>query len=215
MHFFLPFLTLVSAVPAMTLPRLVDTVPAGYAVGEINWTMPIVEGGPEHIFQGTAQQVFAQVNDKRQELGLPSLDTPLDDTVTASNGTDPVLSARTDIKSRTFSNSICGNPQSDAATKATILEGVRYLEKLKSRCSNLPKTCGRISCSYNSAIWWCNDNNGVSEYACSDFAPLALHVADECCWLRRGSSRRYKYWMTSGSAFDDRNFHVDVRHARC
>jgi hypothetical protein len=40
---------------------------------------------------------------------------------------------------------------------------VRYLRRVQGRPRNGPRpgNCGRVSCSYKSAIWWCND---VSNY---------------------------------------------------
>ncbi|KAI0159841.1 hypothetical protein GGR57DRAFT_500161 [Xylariaceae sp. FL1272] len=213
MQILLAVLTLASAVAARSLPRLVDSVPEGYTIADITWTMPIVEGGPEHTFQGTAQQVFAQVNDKRKQLGLLVLDdSSLDDDIeAASNETESALSARSDIESRSYTKSICKVAAPSEAGKRAILDGVKYLNKLKSRCAmDGPKKCGRISCSYESAIWWCNDNHGVSEYPCSEFGPLAQQVVDHCSYLPF-----HNEWKTWGQAFDSRNFNVVCGYAAC
>lgn len=47
----------------------------------------------------------------------------------------------------------------DQAISSRIKEGIRYLRGVNGKPSNGPGpgNCGRVSCSYNSAIWWCND----------------------------------------------------------
>jgi hypothetical protein len=40
-----------------------------------------------------------------------------------------------------------------------IRRGIEYLRYVQGRPRNGPGpgNCGRVSCSYNAAIWWCND----------------------------------------------------------
>ncbi|KAL2854258.1 hypothetical protein BJY01DRAFT_232004 [Aspergillus pseudoustus] len=46
-----------------------------------------------------------------------------------------------------------------AAITRRIREGITYLRSVSGRPTNGPGpgNCGRVSCPYNSAIWWCND----------------------------------------------------------
>ncbi|KAJ0419777.1 hypothetical protein BJY00DRAFT_301978 [Aspergillus carlsbadensis] len=37
-----------------------------------------------------------------------------------------------------------------------IKQGIKYLRKVKGKPSHGPGECGRVSCSGNSGIWWCN-----------------------------------------------------------
>jgi hypothetical protein len=48
------------------------------------------------------------------------------------------------------------------AEAAAIDDGINYLKGLKSTLSIAGHTCSRISCSYNSAIHWCNDVSSLS-----------------------------------------------------
>ncbi|KAE8135101.1 hypothetical protein BDV38DRAFT_294917 [Aspergillus pseudotamarii] len=53
------------------------------------------------------------------------------------------------------------NPRYDGDfAERRIEEGIRYLHSVPGQPTNGPGpgNCGRVSCSYNSAIWWCNDN---------------------------------------------------------
>lgn len=47
-----------------------------------------------------------------------------------------------------------------------IRDGIRYLRGVKGK-PNMgpgPGNCGRVSCSYSSAIYWCNDVSVYSKY---------------------------------------------------
>lgn len=48
------------------------------------------------------------------------------------------------------------------AREVPIINGIQYLRRVKGRpyAGPGPAKCGRVSCSYNSAIWWCNDVSG-------------------------------------------------------
>lgn len=55
-------------------------------------------------------------------------------------------------------NILC-DPFSDLASASAISSGINYLRGVPGTPTNGPGpgNCGRVSCSYNSAIWWCND----------------------------------------------------------
>lgn len=36
-------------------------------------------------------------------------------------------------------------------------DAVRYLRGIKGNPTNKPKTCGRVSCAYGTAVYWCNE----------------------------------------------------------
>lgn len=45
----------------------------------------------------------------------------------------------------------------NGALSNRIKDGVDYLNKLKpEHPANMPGGCGKVSCSWDSAIWWCN-----------------------------------------------------------
>jgi hypothetical protein len=71
----------------------------------------------------------------------------------------PNLSTRANFQDAAY---FCGGRWHDCDYLA-ILDGVRYLRQVQGRPRNGPGpgNCGRVSCSYKSAIWWCND---VSNY---------------------------------------------------
>lgn len=68
----------------------------------------------------------------------------------------------------TYSSHYCGEPRGWAAVD-TIKDGLKHLYGVEGEPRNSPKSCGRVSCSYGAAIYWCND---VSIPCFSPFVPL-------------------------------------------
>ncbi|KAM7194191.1 hypothetical protein V8F20_008111 [Naviculisporaceae sp. PSN 640] len=64
-----------------------------------------------------------------------------------------------------------------AASYYRIWEGVQYLKGVpgKPAASPGPGSCGRVSCSWKSAIWWCNDKKT------ENILPGFYSIAD-CAW---------------------------------
>ncbi|KAK0736602.1 hypothetical protein B0T21DRAFT_384077 [Apiosordaria backusii] len=89
-----------------------------------------------------------------------------------------------------------------------ISDGIYYLEKVPGWCMNGPgpNNCGQISCSYNSAIIWCNDNRWPYKKHCRYFAKFARAVSDGCQYTTRDSAH-YNMW-TRGTQYDGRGFSV-------
>ncbi|KAI9367243.1 hypothetical protein BJX61DRAFT_547663 [Aspergillus egyptiacus] len=62
-----------------------------------------------------------------------------------------------------------------------IREGIEYLRKVKGRPSLPPHTCGRVSCSWRSAIRWCNDNDHEKVLpSYHNIADSAQVIVDRC-----------------------------------
>ncbi|RYC57770.1 hypothetical protein CHU98_g8440 [Xylaria longipes] len=73
----------------------------------------------------------------------------------------------------------CGGPPADLMG---TFEGIRYLSHISNSimCNTPPASCGRISCSYNSAIYWCNENSYLTGARCNMFAQYAIQVFIAC-----------------------------------
>lgn len=111
------------------------------------WEVEAFKDGPTLKLEGTIQEVHKQL------VAInPNYDT--DFNLGATN--DKVardLSKRTDFS---HSHTICGNFPS--TTVDHLGQGINYLRGVGGRPSMGGRgTCGRVSCSYNTAIWWCND----------------------------------------------------------
>ncbi|KAI0157474.1 hypothetical protein GGR57DRAFT_511048 [Xylariaceae sp. FL1272] len=170
----------------------------------ITWTLPIVEGGENYEFSGTVEEVVAQVNSKRAELGIEPLHDSYNDTEIPDDSA---------VHKRSYIGTECKKGRGGPADDQRILQGISYLSKLKTTCKNGagPGNCGRISCSWNSAIYWCNDKTTDSEvYDCSMFASYAQHVYDSCEY-KLGKNNR----LVWGQTLDTDAFRVLVGGDSC
>ncbi|CAP71288.1 uncharacterized protein PODANS_6_3365 [Podospora anserina S mat+] len=76
----------------------------------------------------------------------------------------------------------CNVPGDGNAKRTQIGIGVMYLSRLSGTAGNGPgpENCGRVSCSWNSAIIWCNNNNFYKELQWTQIAGAAQYVVDQC-----------------------------------
>lgn len=113
----------------------------GYAIETLQWEVEIAPGWTE-VLNGTVQEVYSQILQIEPNFKLAS--TPR---------THPA-ERESKIERRAIN---CGTWP--LANKGRIQEGISYLNGLVGSPTNGPGpgACGRVSCSYNAAIWWCND----------------------------------------------------------
>ncbi|KAK4172733.1 hypothetical protein QBC36DRAFT_294066 [Triangularia setosa] len=76
----------------------------------------------------------------------------------------------------------CNVPGDKIAQQGAIWEGIIYLRQLNDTAKNGPgpENCGRVSCSYNSAIIWCNNNDDDKELKWRDIADASAYVVAKC-----------------------------------
>ncbi|KAI1323763.1 hypothetical protein F5Y16DRAFT_424697 [Xylariaceae sp. FL0255] len=181
-------------------------LPDNYTESTIEWNLPVTEGGSNYTFYGTVQEVFAKINEIRVQQGLEPHPDPLSTSTEVTYLTDSSSLSR-----RVYTNTICNVGLSAAAPTERIEEGIIYLENIKGTCTNGPGpgNCGRISCSYNSAIYWCNDNPYPFTQDCSRFAAYAAEAEGTC------SYNTSKGAYVRGQAFDSASFNVMVGYDKC
>jgi hypothetical protein len=126
----------------------IDSPVPGYDIVDISWEVEITPGGEKVILNGTVQEVYAQLIELYPEY---KANFPITTHTEASmkRNDDSHLSKR--------DSWVCGNfPQ---CSMTHIDEGISYLYGVQGSPTNGPGpgNCGRVSCSYNSAIYWCND----------------------------------------------------------
>ncbi|KAH8764807.1 hypothetical protein F5883DRAFT_715448 [Diaporthe sp. PMI_573] len=123
----------------------------GYEIVEITWTVqPDISGALPFNVTGTVQDVWKHINTTWPGYPLPKMDWP-----PASwppprpdhNLTDGYLK--------------CVYPFRMDARRSAIKEGISYLRQVPGRPGMPPGpgSCGRVSCSDQSAIYWCNDHD--------------------------------------------------------
>ncbi|ROV93349.1 hypothetical protein VSDG_06889 [Cytospora chrysosperma] len=91
------------------------------------------------------------------------------------------------------------------ANEYWIGQGIDYLNEVPGKPSNGPGPgeCGRVSCSWSAAIWWCNDNN--HQYELDSFweiAQAAQDIDSDCHYVDPLTLRVY----TSGQNFFKENW---------
>ncbi|KAK4224233.1 hypothetical protein QBC38DRAFT_371454 [Podospora fimiseda] len=173
----------------------------GYDIVELSWEVKPYLTGDSITLNGTIEQVHAQL----LEIN-PNYDTEVAPVVAEAALAESKQIARRGVISKR-DHTICGHFSS--ANKGRIQQGIDYLWGVGGRPGNGPGpgACGRVSCSYNSAIYWCNDNsyfyqlNGYWEIANG-----AGQVINDCA---SGAS-----WV-SGQRFYNANWNVIVRGDNC
>ncbi|CAJ2510853.1 Uu.00g064780.m01.CDS01 [Anthostomella pinea] len=152
-------------------------LPSNYTYGDITWS-GFAEVGAEKQFQGTWQQVEAQIR-----VLQPNFKFVLDQanrTIEARDKEPP-----SDVNGPDREH-FCEHVGGFGEISYFIAENLRnYLQALSSDliCRNGPGSpgkgnCGRISCAYDSAIWWCNDNDHPVTFKCNLFEEYAARIVD-------------------------------------
>ncbi|KAK3402525.1 hypothetical protein B0T20DRAFT_449583 [Sordaria brevicollis] len=143
----------VIAIPTLSsgaTPRREGPVPS-YGIEDITWEIVTASGTTVNI-TGTVEQVFQYAEKKniafKQISDVPPPST-LDDLT--KNRWDPSVH-----RLMCFKND-------NLADLEAIERGIKYLNKIPGKPVNGPGpgNCGRVSCSWNSAIYWCNNDTEV------------------------------------------------------
>jgi hypothetical protein len=126
----------------------------GYSVEVLQWEVPVSPDGRTAILNGTVQQVYKQLVEidpnYRPEFGI--VDNKYLAPRPAQNRESQALR---EMERHSWSD--CGH--FDPATTEAVWQGIYHLSHVPGRPVSIPGpgVCGRVSCSYDSAIWWCND----------------------------------------------------------
>lgn len=127
----------------------------GYGIEDFTWQIETTPGGPKVNVSGTIESVYSQLTKINPKFvdEYPPIEV---------NETSSALTKRDDI--------LCGNWPDSAGTFA-ITQGISHLRGVSGVPTNGPGpgNCGRVSCSLDSAIWWCNDvSERYSQSNCSE-----------------------------------------------
>ncbi|KAI0196142.1 hypothetical protein EV127DRAFT_466492 [Xylaria flabelliformis] len=93
-----------------------------------------------------------------------------------------------------------------------IRQGIAYLHKIHGNCTNGPGpgNCARVSCSYGSGIWFCNDNSHPTSVPCSTFGDRAWDIIEKCY-----AFGNFPTDSVHGQAFDTAGWNVIVAGTDC
>ena len=123
-------------------------IPGGHEV-PVQWETTAFKDGPTLFLNGTVQEVHKQLveinpnyNEDFKKIEPRSTDV---------------------VEKRTDSNVICSASIFGKCAVNTMFEGVNHLLRVAGRPTNGggPGACGRVSCSFDVSIWWCNDASPV------------------------------------------------------
>ncbi|KAH7419329.1 hypothetical protein BKA64DRAFT_715832 [Cadophora sp. MPI-SDFR-AT-0126] len=173
---------------------VVDEIPAGYKLGKMGFHGTI--DGHEITYNGTIEEVLAHAETLHPGI-TKSLaardDVPLLDNAAltfpnvATRDTQTVYAGPADGKGMRY----CGEKSGPGCPICDewgyveirrINEGISYLNKVNAFCRAPPQTCVRVSCSWHSGIFLCNDHKDTLESPCNWISTFANDVVtDEHC----------------------------------
>ncbi|KAG5946174.1 hypothetical protein E4U53_006615 [Claviceps sorghi] len=198
----------VLALLSIQAAALVSPLP-GYGVHTFEWDVEVFPGHTQN-FSGTVEQVQSQVR-KLNPRWTPSL---LPGEKKAS-----MIDRRGDANAQLIAwrEINCGEAQGweavNVGTDSAIGDGIKRLRD-EAKSGSVPKAgpgpslCGRVSCSYNTAIWWCNDSPKDRALASwMNIADGAWQIVRRC--LKDGEQKTAK-----GQVFTDADWNVIVRRDR-
>ncbi|KAK9368505.1 hypothetical protein V1509DRAFT_653086 [Lipomyces kononenkoae] len=177
----------------------------GYGVEELSWKVEVFPGQAHHVLNGTIQHVYNQV----MEIN-PGFQLKPNSAVKKRQDASRVSPLK---KRQTLTNYYCDN--FPPAQCGPIADGINYLIGVSGQPVNGPGpgNCGQVSCSYDSAIWWCNDNPTTYTLASFiDIAALAQDVVNDCAY---GDCLVSFAPTVAGQQFTDQDWNVIVRNGIC
>ncbi|RGP62433.1 hypothetical protein FSPOR_9280 [Fusarium sporotrichioides] len=182
----------------------------GYGVVVPEWEVEITPGGPKTILSGTVEEVheeLLQLNpDYDEEFSINSTASEISQRDSGFN-----LVQRTDFSDAEYH---CGGRWKKCKTWA-VNDGISYLRRVKGKPKNGPGpgNCGRVSCSWNAAIWWCNDSKELNSFG--SIADGAALIRKKCYIPDRGPPYPGQENRLSGQAFHHTRWNVIVREDKC
>ncbi|KAF8850124.1 hypothetical protein BDZ45DRAFT_680021 [Acephala macrosclerotiorum] len=180
----------------------------GYNIVDIQWEVLTTAGGPTVLVNGTIQEVYQQLSAIN-----PDFETEFPPTDKKSLARRAVAAEKRDNEKRyTVESYFCGGRWAYCDFDS-IISGVNYLDGVSGSPTNGPGpgNCGRVSCSYDAAIYWCNDH--TTSYTLNSFADIATGADNIAvnCYIDIGDG---VLW-TSGQQFYTDSWNVIVRQDSC
>ncbi|KAB8219143.1 hypothetical protein BDV33DRAFT_192139 [Aspergillus novoparasiticus] len=138
------------------------------------WEVEVTPGGDKVTLNGTVQEVHAQ---------LLQLNPNYDSDFPAKRSEEPSSLTKRDFK---YEKYYCWGEDGwhysrKRGDSGDLQDGIDYLNSIGGTPKEAPGDCGRVSCSYNMAIYWCNANSEtqyLKSYA--TIASGAQFLLDKC-----------------------------------
>ncbi|KAL4956668.1 hypothetical protein BDW69DRAFT_181340 [Aspergillus filifer] len=145
-----------------------------------------IRDGPILTLTGTIEKVHAQLREINPNYDEDWKNVPESDDFSGFSPSTviDVLKAAADQKVLS-----CSKASESTANRKRIEEGIDYLRKRKGQVTvtTYPTyRCSRVSCSYNSAIFWCNESKmDLTLDSTKPIADAAPYVLDNCNYPKR------------------------------
>ncbi|KXH49274.1 hypothetical protein CNYM01_06990 [Colletotrichum nymphaeae SA-01] len=142
----------------------------GFDLTAIEWEVQAHPGGENLTLTGTVEEVLKELRtinpNYDQDFGVTSL--------TSTEAIDVAIESAVTQADDTFKDAPVNCAGYDDADRKRLAQGARYLLDVKGKPTRGPGpgSCGRVSCSYNSAIYWCNMVSGC-------FLPMLCDINDK------------------------------------
>ncbi|KAF5559234.1 hypothetical protein FMEXI_107 [Fusarium mexicanum] len=181
--------------------------PESYTIVPMTWVGPIEEGGKNYTFKGTAEEVLAQIeklNPNFAEFADSKMKDDSTKTRVACDGGGP------------------NGGQSMRTKVSDARQGIDHLKRLGDfGCGAPARSCARMTCNWQSAIWFCNDNDYEVSDRCDWQGYLAELVIEKCqrhvkadCWVPNpictDCCQAIDTWLVMGAQYDVRNWNVMI-----
>ncbi|PHH59412.1 hypothetical protein CDD81_3222 [Ophiocordyceps australis] len=206
----------------------------GYGVVIPQWEVEMTPGSPRVLLNGTVEQVHHQILQLNPSCVQQDLQNATN--ATTSNPQQRIFRReqfryrdsackkdkmrRNDFCKKQFhAGIVCRRRWKDAHGWA-VRKGIKYLRRVKGSPVNGPGpgNCGRVSCSDESAIWWCNDNSDAKTLPTfGKIAQGAEYIVQKCeiwgqvTWLPSFGCQ----WCVGGQVFHKDNWNVIVKKDKC
>ncbi|KAK4227636.1 hypothetical protein QBC38DRAFT_363874 [Podospora fimiseda] len=194
-------------------PSSSPPIPSGYSIVPLTWSLPLDPSSPStlHEFNGTVQQVHAQL------LSLnPNWDIDFNFNITTSSSIssipDPIPSS---LSKRDWTDCSAPSTHGPALDRNAIYWGIEYLRGLSGQAQRGPgpRSCGRVSCSWNSAIWYCNNNSYTKYMPWYHIANAAEVLWHNCQYFL--SNWWFAGWVIKGERWHDDGWFVIIAEEGC
>lgn len=155
----------------------------------LTYTGPIIPGGGNITLVGDAKSIYDQIMNINPGYKIEDFNVP---------------DVKRDLVDRSPISHQCN--VAAGASYRRIQEGIAYLNALGAGLCGLgPKpACTRVSCSYDSAIYYCNDNSVRIGVACNYLGyGMAQRILDDCATCGGNC-------LVSGQIWDQDNYNVIV-----
>lgn len=183
------------------LERTTGSTGLPYPVKPMIWTGS-VGAGPNITVEGTIQEVVSHLQKTEPEFDLAARIA--------------ALSKRNEVSARTPIWETChpdpDEPYADLyagvfGTIRPIEDAISYLKSTGGSCACDAHSCCRISCSYNDAVYLCNDNDYLIQGGCYyEGATMVQWINDNCAGVDSGHSDQIK-----GKIGDSQSYTITVQ----